>query len=369
MRSDHFSFSSIVAAGLVVVALASPGIALGESGIGSSSVTAVTRYEYRSALLEGPALDLVLSGTTDLSTDGCGAAESFAVPPGTDIRFCYFAGNPGSVTFTHHDLSDSLGTIFSGFPFDLPPGFAMYLMQNRRPATSGNFEAQWTAYTSGPANEVTATDGNAVTITPPLVSCNGATTTFSDGLPIGWTSYDWLAMAALPDSDVDWSDLSASTGCGEEANFTGGRGGAACASSDLAGPQAYDTQLRTHSFSLAGVSSARVEFLLNYQDFAGGDALTVDYSLDGGETWTPLAQSESTDFGAFRALPGATVSIDLGPAIGNPDVRLGWRYVNHGSSASDYYVQIDDIRLVCDDGLFSDGFESGDTDAWAEGME
>lgn len=151
-------------------------------------------------------------------------------------------------------------------------------------------------------------------------------------------------------------------------NYTGGRGGAACASSDLASPQAYDTQLRSHSFSLAGQSSARVEFLTNYQDFAGGDAFYVDYSLDGGDTWVNLAQSQTDDYGAFRSEPGAAISVDLAPILGESNVRLGWRYVNHASNASDYYAQVDNIRLVCGDGLFSDGFESGDTHAWVEGQ-
>src|SRR6186713_3092083 len=74
-----------------------------------------------------PQIDLFLSGTTDLSTDGCGSATSFAVPPGTDIRFCYFAANTGSVTFTRHDLDDMAGNVFTGLPVTVNPGFAMYL--------------------------------------------------------------------------------------------------------------------------------------------------------------------------------------------------------------------------------------------------
>jgi hypothetical protein len=372
MRSNRFVVPRLAAAGLLALVFTSVHATFGSPDAGALSIVEVTSYEYRPAgpsSFGGPALDLILSGTTDLTADGCGAGESFAVPPGTDIRFCYFAGNPGSVTFSRHDLSDSLGTIFTDFPFNLEPGFAMFLMQNRRPIASGAFVAQWSAYNPGPTNLVTATDSNPVTITAPLLSCNGATSTFSTGLPVGWTSYDWLALAALPDSDVDWADLSVASGCGEVNNYTGGRGGAACASSDLAAPQAYDTQLRSHSFSLVGESSARIEFLINYQDFAGGDAFYLDYSLDGGDTWENLAQSQTDDYGAFRALPGAEISVDLAPVLGQPDVRLGWRYVNHAGSASDFYAQVDNIRLVCGDALFYDGFESGDTDAWSEAAE
>lgn len=311
----------------------------------------------------GPALDLFLTGTTDLTSNTCGSATSFAVPPGTDIRFCYFAGNSGTVTFTRHDLSDSAGPIFANLPYTLAPGNAMYLMQNRQPVSSGTNVAQWSAYNAGPSDLVTATDSTPIAMTSPLIGCNGPTSTFSTGIPVGWTSYDWLALADLPDSSVDWETLAE---CGEAANYTGGRGGAACASSDLAGPQAYDTQLRTHSFSLVGETSARVEFLVNYQDFASGDALYLDASTDGGASWTNLAQATTTDFGTFRGLPGAYLAVDLVSLLGDPDVRLGWRYVNHASGASDYYVQIDNVRLACGAGLFSDGFESGDMNAWSE---
>lgn len=310
----------------------------------------------------GPALDLFLTGTTDLSSDVCGTATSFAVPPGTDIRFCYFAGNAGSVTFTRHDLADSAGPIFANFPFTLAPQMGMYLMRNRQPVSTGTNVAQWSAYNPGPTDLVTATDGTPISITAPVVACNGPTSTFSNGLPVGWTSADLLAMATTFDPGVDWQSLGQ---CGEVANYTGGGGGAACASSDLAGSQAYDTQLRTHSFGLAGQTSARIEFLINFQNFSAGDALYLDASVDFGENWTNLAQATENSFGAFRALPGAAIAVDLAPLLGNPNVRLGWRYVNHADNASDYYIQIDNVRLACGNGLFSDGFESGNTHAWS----
>ncbi len=359
MRPDRLWIFPVVAVCLLLLAFASAGDAFGASSQGGV-VTAP--YGRAQAPPDAPQLDFFLTGTTDLSHDGCGTAQSFAVPPGTDIRFCYFAGNPGTVTFTRHDLSDSQGVIFANFPYTLTPGNAMYLMQNRHPVSAGSNVAQWSAYNPGPIDLVTSSDSTPIVMTPALVACNGATSTFSNGIPVGWTSYDWLALTAQPDSAVDWSDLA---GCGEAANYTGGRGDAACASSALAGPQAYDTQLRTHSFSLVGQTSASVEFLLNYQDFASGDALYLDYSLDGGATWVNLTQSSATDFGAFRALPGASLAVDLAALLGEPDVRLAWRYVNHSASASDYYVQVDNVRLACSGGIFYDGFESGDTDAWS----
>ncbi|MEO8276224.1 MAG: hypothetical protein ABI639_08380 [Thermoanaerobaculia bacterium] len=359
MTTRQLQFRSSILASLAMLFVSSSALRAQDF---PPAASAVETSRYDKPRLGGPALDLFVTGTTDLTHDGCASGASFAVPRGTDIRFCYFAGNSGSVAFSRHDLEDDLGPIFAALPIDLQPQTAVFLMQNRRPDSSGDYVAAWTAYNPGPTDVVTASAAVPVTITPDLVACNGPTTTFSNGIPTGWTSYDWLALATLPDSDVDWGDLAA---CGEAANFTGGAGDAACASSAMVDPQAYDTQLRTHSFSLAGQTSARVEFLVNYQDFASGDALYVDYSLDGGDTWTNLAQTTNADYGAFRAAPGARVSVDLAEVLGNSNVRLGWRYVDHSNSASDYYAQLDNIRLVCGNGLFTDGFESGDADAWS----
>jgi hypothetical protein len=319
-------------------------------------------------LAGGSQIALTLTGTTDLTTSICGAGVAFTVPRGTDVQYCYLAHNTGQVTLSLHDLEDTQGPIFSGYPLALQPGFAMWLMQTRQPMAAGAFVAEWTSYNPGPSDVASDTDATPIVLAPPILFCNGPTSTFSNGLPTGWTSYDWLAQAALPDSDVDWSNLA---GCGEAGNYTGGRGDAACASSDFATAQAYDTQLRSHSFSLAGVTDARIEFLLNYQDFddGKGDAFEVDISLDGGVTWENLALNDTNDYGAFRAAPGVAVSIDLGFFAGEPDVRLGWRYVHDSGTASDWYAQVDNVRLLCDGGLFVDGFESGDTDAWSAALE
>jgi hypothetical protein len=118
------------------------------------------------------------------------------------------------------------------------------------------------------------------------------------------------------------------------------------------------------------VSSARLEFVLNYQDFDGGDGdtIAVDITFDGGENWQNVALNSTFDYGGFRSTPGLPVSIDLAAALGEPNVRVGFRYVHHAENASDWYAQVDNVRLVCDGGIFFDAFESGDTHAWtAEG--
>jgi hypothetical protein len=307
------------------------------------------------------AIDFSLTGTTDLSSEQCGPDENFAVPPGTDILFCYLAANIGTITLTRHDLADSAATIFTDYPFVLDPGFGAWITQIRRAGATTTNNAQWTAYNPGPVDVASDFDSSIITVTPPLLACNGSTVTFTGGLPVGFTSFDGRALAFLGDSDVDWKTVA---GCGEAGNYTGGRGDAACASSDPVPAQPYDAELRTHRLDLSGQTSARLEFLVNYQDFDGGDELDVDVSTDGGVVWETVATAVGS-YGAFRATPGATVSIDLAPYLAGPGPRVRWRYHNDSPTASNWYVQVDNVQLLCGGGLFFDGFESGNTDAWS----
>jgi hypothetical protein len=306
------------------------------------------------------AIDFSLTGTTDLSAEQCGASESFAVPPGTDILFCYSVVNVGPITLTRHDLADSAATIFTDRPLVLEPEIGVWLVELRRADATTTNNAQWTAYNPGPVDVASDFDSSAITVTEPLLSCNGPAVTFTDGLPVGITSFDALAFAVPGSSEVDWKTVA---GCGEAGNYTGGRGDAACASSDLVQPQAYDTELRTHRLDLSGQTSARLEFLVNYQDFDGGDELDVDVSTDSGVIWETVATAVNS-YGAFRSAPGVKISIDLAAYLAGPAPRIRWRYYNDSASASNWYAQIDNVQLLCGNGLFFDGFESGNTHAW-----
>jgi len=68
-----------------------------------------------------------------------------------------------------------------------------------------------------------------------------------------------------------------------------------------------------------------------------------------------------------RAVPAFLLG--LTPYLDLPSVRLRWRYTNSGAGASDLYAQVDNIALICGDGLFFDSFESADTHAWSAAAE
>jgi hypothetical protein len=317
----------------------------------------------RAESMGGASISMAVTGSLDGRSYECPTGSSLALPAGTTVFLCWEVTNTGSVTLTRHDLVDGqFGAVLTNFPFTLVAGASAFLVQYGPLTFAGNDAATWTAYNPGPTD--VATDGDVLTIgiTPPLLSCNGPTSTFSGAaLPPGWTSFDALAWpSASGDSSGDWGALD---DCGETGNYTGGRGGTACASSAMASPGAFDTQLRSHRFSLAGQSSARVEFRANYQDFDAGDALDVDVSLDG-FSFSNLFH-RTLDLGDFRSGTGAAVSLDLASVVGQAQVWLRWRYADAISGADAGYVQVDDIRLVCGNGIFSDGFGSGDTHAWS----
>jgi hypothetical protein len=303
---------------------------------------------------------LVVTATADLTSNQCGESLAVAAPAGTELLFCYTLTNIGTEALVTHDVVDDLGTVLENFEYLLAPTYPMAVTQVRVPAGGSPHVVTWISGTNTAGEETETSAAANLEISPALVSCNGPTSTFSNGIPVGWTSHDARALSLAPDSDVDWRDLAA---CGETSNYTGARGGAACASSAAVDPQPYDTQLRSHRFSLVGRDSAKLVFLLNYQDFASNDQLAIEIQEGDGE-WADLSIATSS-FGPFRSSPGVPVELDLTPWAGRDDLRIRYRYSNDSPSASDWYVQVDNIRLLCDGGVFFDGFESGDDHAWS----
>lgn len=177
--------------------------------------------------------------------------------------------------------------------------------------------------------------------------------------PAGWTVIDNAG------SGVVWSNVAGSL---ETGNFTGGAGDAASASSDLAGTAEFDTELRSPAIALPAAGPVGLHFLANYQNFSGLDFLDVDFSTDGGSSWTNLL-SWNEDHGTFRDVPGECVNLDLSAQAGSASFILRFRYFDPNINDWDWYAQIDELRIddvvgsMCP--LFLDGFESGDTTAWS----
>ena len=310
-----------------------------------------------------PAIEHSLTASLDGRSFLCGALTAIAVPAGTDVFPCYSVENTGNAPLTLHTLVDSnAGTILNNFSYTLAPGGSAFLAEVAHAPAGGLWSSTWTALNPGPFETTVDADALAVALLPPFLTCNGRTATFSNGFPSGFSSFDDIAWPSAGDGTIDFWNLA---DCGEAQNWTGARGDVACASSDLAGVGGYDTQLRTHAFSLAGQSSARVEFTMNYQQV--DDSFALDASTDNGETWLPIEEFAASA-GTFRGMGGVRRVISIPAYVGAPAVRLRWRYVNPSGAASDMYAQIDNIALTCGTGVFFDGFESADNHAWSSAV-
>lgn len=113
-----------------------------------------------------PVATIELEKTVGTDPAACAATSSIIVPAGTDVTYCYEVTNSGGITLTHHDLADSeLGTILSGFPFELAPAASVFITQSVTNVQANvTNTATWTAYNAGPTDVVSATATADVTI-------------------------------------------------------------------------------------------------------------------------------------------------------------------------------------------------------------
>ena len=177
---------------------------------------------------------------------------------------------------------------------------------------------------------------------------------FESGIPAEWVVVDREGTGLV------FSDI---TTCGEFANYTGGSGDAACASSDVFGPSAYDTELVTPDITFGLERDLFLSFYVNFQAIA--DQLDIDLSVDGGRTWTTM-RSYSDSLGAFRSVPGEKVTIPLDPYIYGESAgevsnlirglrtaslsqtfKVRWRYYDPNAGDDfNWYVQLDNVEVV-----------------------
>ena len=65
----------------------------------------------------------VLMTKTVNSDNSCGTSSNISVPPNSTVYYCYTVTNTGNVMLSSHDLvDDQLGTLLSGYAYDLAPG-------------------------------------------------------------------------------------------------------------------------------------------------------------------------------------------------------------------------------------------------------
>ena len=162
-----------------------------------------------SATVIVPPPGISLSKTVGTDPNVCATTSNISVDPGTDVTYCYEVTNTGGVTLTVHELDDTqLGTILTGFPFDLDPGASAFVTTTANIVTDTVNVATWTACNiDGPPNltcfdtaafEVVSDTATAnVTINPPnapsialtkTVGLDNSTCATSNNLSVGQPS-------------------------------------------------------------------------------------------------------------------------------------------------------------------------------------
>lgn len=150
-------------------------------------------------------------------------------------------------------------------------------------------------------------------------------------VPEGWTVTDDI------DSGYTWVfDDPANRG-----NNTGGEGGFAIVDSDFDGSAAnHDTSLITPVLDFTEAALPILEFKQDYYQFLTASTAYVDYTADGGATWTNLLTQTVSDRGP------ATLQFPLDDAVGSAEVQVRFRLVDPGYS---WYWQIDDVVVFSQD--------------------
>jgi hypothetical protein len=181
------------------------------------------------------------------------------------------------------------------------------------------------------------------------------------------TAYHWTVFETGLGA-IFWRDTVTPGGnyCGLP-NYTDGYAGAPCANSEgLNG--GFDTTLTTGApIDMSGLFSATLRFRINFQR-RFDEVVSVEGSRDAGANWETIITIDESK-GLFKEVGGEVIEVSLASFVGEPDVRLRFRYWDPTVNVANdgFYAQIDDVLIhELDDYLFifADGFESGDTTAW-----
>jgi len=128
------------------------------------------------------------------------------------------------------------------------------------------------------------------------------------------------------------------TNPGNLANLTGGGGQFAMVNSQFCGNSPVDSELRTPALNLFSYTDPRVKFQYDYyQGDKNTDTGFLDFSIDGGATWSNIFTWNDDMRG-----PRAYESLNLSSAGGKTDFMVRWRYVANW----DRWFQIDDVTVT-----------------------
>ncbi|MBN1657048.1 MAG: S8 family serine peptidase, partial [Anaerolineae bacterium] len=114
-------------------------------------------------------MTIELVKTVGTNPNACATTDEIAVPPGSEVTYCYEVTNTGIEDLATHDLTDSeLGDLLIGFPYTLAPGASTFLTQTATITQTTLNVATWTAYDAAGAS-VSDSDSALVTIQPPAI--------------------------------------------------------------------------------------------------------------------------------------------------------------------------------------------------------
>ncbi|MBX2905848.1 MAG: T9SS type A sorting domain-containing protein [Taibaiella sp.] len=104
------------------------------------------------------------------------------------------------------------------------------------------------------------------------------------------------------------------------------------------------TIVKSPSFSTVGFTSVNLSFDQYLLSIIPDVSARIDYSIDGGASWTTIVEQGATLMGAsaWGGMPNTTLALPAG-ALGQADVTLRWYY-----DASQYYWFLDNIKVNAD---------------------
>jgi len=137
----------------IFLTISSPGLGVHALNGTLAFTTSATDYATATVLTAHPSI--VLTKTVGTDPGVCAGTGTITVvnQAHADVYYCYQVLNTGDVTLSVHDLVDSeLGTLLSGFSYDLPPGGSTNFIQGAALTQTTANTATWTAGLAGIAS-------------------------------------------------------------------------------------------------------------------------------------------------------------------------------------------------------------------------
>ena len=290
----------------------------------------------------GPSISL--TKTVGTTPGVCAGTSSITVPQGTTVYYCYTVTNTGTVSFGLHTLTDDvLGTIFTGLAYTLAPGASVNTVAAGLSipyvanATTTNV-GTWLAY-NATGGQAQATATATVNVIPPRCPAGSTEITllsqdFEGSFPpAGWVVANATTGCTSP-GVPDWTN----TNPGARGNLTGGSGAFAIADSDACGSgSVMNAQMWTPVLNLTGLTSPRITYNTDYYDISStSDVADLDFSTDGGSTWTNALSWNESHRGPL--------SVEQPFAADNQaNTVVRWNYTN---ATWDWWWEVDNVTVT-----------------------